>query len=105
MASTTCYRTLRWALGPEEIGILTDAYGRTLRAICLIDRNDPITDLVAKKIIELGQRRVREAMQLSVGSQKSLASARQELLRKARQAETGSHMSEWRRSPGLQPPK
>ncbi|WP_082813659.1 hypothetical protein [Bradyrhizobium sp. DOA1] len=31
--------------------------------------------------------------------------AREELLRKARQAETGSHMSEWLRSPGLLPPK
>ena len=31
--------------------------------------------------------------------------ARETLLRKARQAETGSHISEWLRSPGLQPPK
>jgi hypothetical protein len=30
---------------------------------------------------------------------------REEILRKARQAETGSHMSEWLRSPGLQPPR
>jgi hypothetical protein len=30
---------------------------------------------------------------------------REELLRKARQAETASHMSEWLTSPGLQPPK
>jgi hypothetical protein len=30
---------------------------------------------------------------------------REALLRKARQAETGSHMSEWLSSPGLQPPK
>ena len=30
--------------------------------------------------------------------------ARDEILRKARQAETGSQMSEWLRSPGLQPP-
>lgn len=29
---------------------------------------------------------------------------RDEILRKARQAETGSQMSEWLRSPGLQPP-
>ncbi|WP_128926213.1 hypothetical protein [Bradyrhizobium guangxiense] len=29
---------------------------------------------------------------------------RDEVLRKARQAETGSQMSEWLRSPGLQPP-
>ena len=26
-------------------------------------------------------------------------------IRKARQAKTGAHMSEWLRSPGLQPPK
>jgi hypothetical protein len=31
--------------------------------------------------------------------------ARDELIRRARQAETGSHMSEWLSSPGLQPPK
>jgi hypothetical protein len=30
---------------------------------------------------------------------------REQVLRKARQAETGSHMSEWLRSPGLKPPK
>jgi hypothetical protein len=30
---------------------------------------------------------------------------REDLLRRARQCETGSHMSEWLRSPGLQPPK
>lgn len=28
---------------------------------------------------------------------------REDLLRRARQAETGAHMSEWLRSPGLQP--
>jgi hypothetical protein len=30
---------------------------------------------------------------------------REEMIRKARQAETGSHMTEWLTSPGLQPPK
>jgi hypothetical protein len=30
---------------------------------------------------------------------------RDRLLRKARQAETASHINEWLRSPGLQPPK
>jgi hypothetical protein len=30
---------------------------------------------------------------------------RERLIRKARQAETASHLSEWLRSPGLQPPK
>ncbi|MBB4382928.1 hypothetical protein GGD61_007626 [Bradyrhizobium sp. SBR1B] len=30
---------------------------------------------------------------------------REHLMRKARQCETGSHVSEWLNSPGLQPPK
>jgi hypothetical protein len=30
---------------------------------------------------------------------------RERLIRRARQAETGSHISEWLSSPGLQPPK
>jgi hypothetical protein len=30
---------------------------------------------------------------------------RDEMMRRARQAETGSHMSEWLRSPGLRPPE
>ena len=30
---------------------------------------------------------------------------RERLMRRARQAETGSHMSAWLSSPGLQPPK
>lgn len=30
---------------------------------------------------------------------------REELVRKARRAETASHMNEWLTSPGLQPPK
>jgi hypothetical protein len=30
---------------------------------------------------------------------------RDAMLRKARQAETGAHVSEWLRSPGLQPPR
>ena len=31
--------------------------------------------------------------------------ARDALIRRARQAEIGSHMSEWLRSPGLRPPE
>jgi hypothetical protein len=30
---------------------------------------------------------------------------REQLIRKARQTETASHLSEWLRSPGLEPPK
>jgi hypothetical protein len=60
------YRLLQNSpLGPEEIAVLTDAYERTLRKLGLVDRNDPITELIAKKVIEMAQRGVREAHQLS----------------------------------------
>jgi hypothetical protein len=60
------YRLLQNSpLGPEEIAVLTDAYERTLRKLGLVDRNDPITELIAKKVIEMAQRGVREAQQLS----------------------------------------
>jgi hypothetical protein len=42
------------SLGPEEVGRLNDSYKRTLRALNLIDRNDPLTEIVAKKVIEIG---------------------------------------------------
>jgi hypothetical protein len=38
---------------------------RTLQKLSLVDRNDPLTETIAKKIIELGQRGVRDARQLS----------------------------------------
>jgi hypothetical protein len=44
-------------------------------------------------------RRLREQAKL-VGS----AAVREALLRKARQAETASHINEWLASPGLKPP-
>jgi len=45
------------------------------------------------------QRLREEAKRLPPGSECEI------LLRRARQAETGSHMSEWLRSPGLASPK
>jgi hypothetical protein len=43
------------SLGLEEIARLNDAYDRALHAMSLVDRNDPITEIVAKKIIEIGR--------------------------------------------------
>jgi hypothetical protein len=67
------YRLLQNSpLGPEEISMLTDGYERTLKALNLVDRNDPITEMVAKKIIELGQRGVRDAQHLAELATKEL---------------------------------
>ena len=53
----------------------------------------------------LEQRLTKEALELRAQAELLPPSpAREVMLRKARQAETGSHMSEWLRSPGLQSP-
>jgi hypothetical protein len=59
-----------------------------------------------KQTVSLEERLADEAKRLREKA-KSLppGAVREDLIRRARQAETGSHMSEWLRSPGLQPPK
>ena len=52
-----------------------------------------------ERLAEEAKRLREEAKSLPPGSQ------REGMLRKARQAETGLHMSEWLRSPGLQAPE
>jgi len=52
-----------------------------------------------QRLSEEAKRLREEAKSLPPGSQ------REALLRKARHAETGSHMSKWLRSPEPQPPK
>jgi hypothetical protein len=59
------------------------------------EQTDPLEDRLAEEA-----KRLREqAETLPHGA------ARDELIRKARQADTGAHMSEWLRSPGLRPPE
>lgn len=57
------------------------------------------TQLLEERLSEEAKRLRKEAASLRPGA------ARDDLIRRARQAETGSHMSEWLRSPGLQSPK
>src|SRR5215469_11821568 len=42
-------------LGPDEVQRLRCAYEATLRALHLVDRNDPIAEIVARKTIEIGK--------------------------------------------------
>jgi hypothetical protein len=52
-------------LAPEDVTRLVTAYEATLKAFDLTDRNDPITELIARKIIEIAQTGVRDPLQLS----------------------------------------
>lgn len=67
------YRLLHKApMGPEEIAVLTEAYEATLKKLRLVDRSDPITQLIAQKIIEIGQRGIRDSEQISALATKEL---------------------------------
>lgn len=57
------------------------------------------TDVLEERLAYEAIRMREEAGKLKPGPE------REELLRRARQCETGAHMSEWLRSPGLQPPR
>jgi hypothetical protein len=57
------------------------------------------TDVLEERLADEAKRLREEARGTPPGIEREL------LIRRARQAETGAHMSEWLRSPGLQPPK
>jgi hypothetical protein len=58
------YRLLQnSAFAPEDIDPLAAAYEDCLRALKL-DRSDPMTEILAKKIIEIAQTGIRDSAQL-----------------------------------------
>ncbi len=71
------YRILQNSpLGPDEIPRLVAAYEETLKALGLKDRSDPITELVARRIIEIGQTGVRDPLQLAKLAIKDLGASK-----------------------------
>ena len=53
-----------YQLEPEELEILTAAFNRALRSLGVVDRNDPLTELIARKIIEIGATSVRDPVEI-----------------------------------------
>ena len=51
-------------LGAEEVEILTAAFNRALRLLGLVDRNDPLTELIAREVIEIGATGVRDSVEI-----------------------------------------
>jgi hypothetical protein len=59
------------AFGPDDIVVLSTAFEDTLRALRLIDRNDPAASMVAKHIIQLAKEGERDPIRLRDGALKS----------------------------------
>jgi hypothetical protein len=53
------------SLAQEQVTRLNAAYERALRALYLVDRNDPLTEIIAKKIIEISQTGISDPAQIS----------------------------------------
>jgi len=60
------YRLLKNStLEPEEIARITKAYEQALRTLCVKERDDPLTELIAKNVIKIAQTGVTDVAQLS----------------------------------------
>ncbi|MDH6257482.1 hypothetical protein [Bradyrhizobium sp. BR13661] len=61
----TLRRLLRGSsVPPETVAQLNIAYGKTLRALNLVDRDDPVSEIVARRIIEIANAGVRDPGQI-----------------------------------------
>lgn len=59
------YRLLKnRPFGPDEIARMTTAYEDALLVLGLVDRDDPITEIVAEKIIEIAQTGERDPVRM-----------------------------------------
>jgi hypothetical protein len=66
-APVTIYRLLEGhAFDPEAVAVMTTAYEDVCRALQLTDkRSDPITQVLAQKIIEVAKTGMRDAAEIS----------------------------------------
>jgi hypothetical protein len=67
------YRMLQNStLEPEEISSITKAYEHALHTLCVKDRDDPLTEMIAKMIIKIAQSGIHDEAQLSALAIKEL---------------------------------
>jgi hypothetical protein len=52
------------SFGPEDIEILSNVFEEAVRELRLVDRTDPATQLVGKRIIEFAQQGERDQIRL-----------------------------------------
>jgi hypothetical protein len=59
-------------MAPKEVACITKAYEQTLRALCVQDRDDPLTATIANTIIKVAQSGVKDPSQISALAIKEL---------------------------------
>jgi hypothetical protein len=67
------YRLLQsCTIGPEEASRITAAYEQALHTLCVKDRDDPLTEMIAKNIIKIAQSDVRDPSEIAALAIKGL---------------------------------
>jgi len=59
-------------LGPKEVNCIIEAYEQALHTLCVKDRDDPLTEMIAKTIIKIAQTGVHDAAEISALTIKQL---------------------------------
>jgi hypothetical protein len=57
---------------PEQVAVLTRAFDLALNALYLIDRDDPICEIVARKVIEVGTDGIHDPREIAKTAVKQL---------------------------------
>ena len=57
---------------PTEISRIVTAYERTLHALCVKDRDDPLTEMIAKTVIKVAQTDIADPSEISARAIKVL---------------------------------
>jgi hypothetical protein len=58
---------------PDQVRCIVEAYEKALHVLCVEDRDDPLTEMVAKRIIKIAQTGLHDAAQLSALAVKDLS--------------------------------
>ena len=58
-------RLLKDKRTPEEIELLNKAFNHALNLLGVVDRNDPLCDMVARKVIEVGRTGISEPREIA----------------------------------------
>lgn len=67
------YRLLKnCTMEPNEISRISEDYEEALRILCVKDRDDPLTEMIAKRIIKIAQTGIKDAAQISALAIKEL---------------------------------
>jgi len=69
---------------PEEIAVLGKVFEDVLKSLGLVDRRDPMTEMVAKKLVDLAKGGIRDADRLKALAIQTFTQQQQQQIQRKR---------------------